>query len=157
MVDVVVKVNGVERSLRLEPRYLLADVLRDDLALTGLHLGCEGGVCGACLVLIDGEPAASCLTLAVELDGRAVETVEHLTTDASGISALARAFVECGAVQCGFCTSGFLVMGQYLIETGSALDEESVRRSLNGSLCRCTGYESIIDAIVATARRRVDD
>jgi carbon-monoxide dehydrogenase small subunit len=142
-------VNGVDRNIRIDPRYSLADVLRDQLRLTGLHLGCEQGVCGACAVLIDGEPAVSCLTLAAQVDGANIETVEHIAGSGPDLGKLQRSFIKHGAFQCGFCTPGFLIMGHYLVKAGMAGDRETVRRNLSGNICRCTGYESIIDAIVA--------
>ena len=141
-------VNGIEQNMRIDPRYSLADVLRDRLRLTGLHLGCEQGVCGACAVLINGEPAVSCLTLAAQVDGANIETVEHFA-GSGDLGKLETSFIKHGAFQCGFCTPGFLIMGHYLVNAGMASDRETVRRNLNGNICRCTGYESIIDAIVA--------
>jgi len=138
-------------ALSVEPRHTLADVLRDRLGLTGLHLGCEQGVCGACTVLLDGEPALSCLTLAVEVEGKKIQTVEHLCGKPGAPGALERCFIEHGAFQCGYCTPGMLVMGHYLLDQGLASDRDTVREYLSGNLCRCTGYESIIDAIVAAA------
>lgn len=135
-------------ELSVEPRHTLADVLRDRLGLTGLHLGCEQGVCGACTVLVDGEPALSCLALAVEVEGRNIQTVEHLCGGPSTPGVLEQSFVKHGAFQCGFCTPGMLVMGHYLLQQGLATDRESVRAHLSGNVCRCTGYETIIDAIV---------
>jgi len=138
-------------ELSVEPRHTLADVLRDRVGLTGLHLGCEQGVCGACTVLIEGEPALSCLTLAVEAEDKRIQTVEHLCGKPDAPGGLERCFVEHGAFQCGYCTPGMLVMGHYLLEQGMASDREVVREHLSGNICRCTGYESIIDAIVAAS------
>jgi carbon-monoxide dehydrogenase small subunit len=138
-------------DLPIEPRHTLADVLRDRVGLTGLHLGCEQGVCGACTVLVDGEPTLSCLALAVEVEGSNVQTVEHLCGGPDSPGALERSFVKHGAFQCGYCTPGMLVMGHYLLRKGLAGDRESVRAHLSGNVCRCTGYEAIIDAIVAVA------
>lgn len=150
-VDLVL--DGKPVRLSIEPRRTLADVLRDRLGLTGLHLGCEQGVCGACTVLVDGEPVLSCLALAVEVENKNIQTVEHLCGGPATPGALERSFIEHGAFQCGYCTPGMLVMGHYLLEQGLAADRESVRTQLSGNLCRCTGYETIIDAIVATAAR----
>jgi aerobic-type carbon monoxide dehydrogenase small subunit (CoxS/CutS family) len=138
-------------ELTVEPRHTLADVLRDRLGLTGLHLGCEQGVCGACTVLIDGEPALSCLMLAVEVEGQRIQTVEHLCGGPDSPGALERSFLEHGAFQCGYCTPGMLVMGHYLLDQGLATDRDVIRDHLSGNVCRCTGYESIIDAIAAAA------
>lgn len=144
------RVNGIDRQVPVQPRHLLADVLRDQLSLTGLHLGCEQGVCGACTVLIDDEPAVSCLALAVEVDGHDVQTVEHLARTPA-MQRVSRAFQEHGAFQCGFCTPGFLVIAHDILGKGLGRDREAVREHLSGNVCRCTGYEPIIDAIVAAA------
>jgi carbon-monoxide dehydrogenase small subunit len=143
------RVNGIDRRIVVDPRYLLADVLRDELSLTGLHLGCEQGVCGACTVLIDGEPAVSCLTLAVQAEGCDIQTVEHFSGATPELGRLEKSFLEHGAFQCGFCTPGFLVMGHHILERGLGANRETVRECLSGNVCRCTGYEPIIDAIVA--------
>lgn len=149
-VPVTLRVNGVERPVVIEPRRMLSDVLRDNLGLTGLHLGCEQGVCGACTVLIDGEPAVSCLCLAVEAQGRDVQTVEHLVRSPA-MQKVTKAFLEHGAFQCGFCTPGFLMMAHDILNKGLGRDREAVRAHLAGNICRCTGYEPIIDAIMAAA------
>lgn len=143
------RVNGIDRQFLVDPRYALADALRDELSLTGLHLGCEQGVCGACTILIDGEPAVSCLTLAVEAQGTDIQTVEYLSGSSSGLGELEKSFIEHGAFQCGFCTPGFLVMGYHILNNGLGKDRGTVRECLSGNICRCTGYEPIIDAIVA--------
>lgn len=153
IVEIQLRVNGRRHELAVDPRYTLADVLRDELGLTGLHLGCEQGVCGACTVHIDGEPAVSCLALAVEAQGADIRTVEDLAPDRQTLSPLQQAFMQQGAFQCGYCTPGFLMVGQHLIEQGAALDRESVRESLSGNICRCTGYEPIIDAILSVAQK----
>lgn len=150
-VPITLRVNGKQYGLHVEPRYLLADVLRDQLSLTGLHLGCEQGVCGACTVLIDGEPAVSCLMLAVEASGCDIKTVEHFSGADATLGVLEKSFMSAGAFQCGFCTPGFLVMGHHILDQGLARDRESVRACLSGNICRCTGYEPIIDAIMAAA------
>jgi len=153
-VPLKLRVNGSERSLLVEPRRALSDVLRDDLGLTGLHLGCEQGVCGACTVLIDGKPAVSCLCLAVEADGCDVQTVEHVVRSPA-MQRITQSFLAHGAFQCGFCTPGFLVMASDILNKGIGRDREAVRDHLNGNICRCTGYEPIIDAIVAAASEDV--
>lgn len=150
-VQVTLRVNGIERRLAVEPRRALSDVLRDELSLTGLHLGCEQGVCGACTVLIDNEPAVSCLVLAVQADGCDVETVEHIVRATPEMERMTHSFLEHGAFQCGFCTPGFLVMARDILNKGLGKDRETVREHLSGNVCRCTGYEPIIDAIVAAA------
>jgi carbon-monoxide dehydrogenase small subunit len=150
-VPVTLRVNDVEHRIDVPPRYALSDVLRDQLRLTGLHTGCEQGVCGACMVLIDGEPTVSCLTLAVEAQGVEIHTVEHLTGPTSNPGRLERSFIKCGAFQCGFCTPGFLVIGHHILRQKWRGDPVAVRECLSGNICRCTGYEPIIDAITAAA------
>ena len=150
-VAVTLRVNGVSHEMSVDPRYALADVLRDELSLTGLHLGCEQGVCSACMVLIDGEPALSCLTLAVETQGTEIQTVEHLSSTASEPGPLGKAFIKHCAFQCGFCTPGMLVMAHHILDKGLGNDRDKIREHLSGNICRCTGYEPIIDAIVAAS------
>ena len=144
-----VTVNGEAHTATVEPRLLLADLLREVLGLRGTHLGCEHGVCGACTILLDGEPMRSCLVLAVQADGREVTTVEGLA-DGDGLHPLQEAFREHHALQCGFCTPGFLLTALYLIDGDPALDqrdEKDLREALSGNLCRCTGYQNIVDAV----------
>ena len=131
----------------MDSRRLLADLLRDELRLTGTHLGCEHGVCGACTVLVDGRPVRSCLMLAVQADGSEVTTVEGITPE-DGLSPMQQAFKDHHGLQCGFCTPGFLVTLAG-VEPADHPDEESVRELLAGNLCRCTGYEGIVDAVMA--------
>lgn len=150
-IEIVLKVNGTARQVEIEPRYLLSDVIRDQLDLTGTHLGCEQGVCGACMVFVDGQPVNSCLMLAIEAQGRDVQTVEAVTQKDGRLGQLEREFIRRGAFQCGFCTPGFLMIGHHILEEGLGHDREKVREYLSGNVCRCTGYESIIDAIVVTA------
>jgi aerobic carbon-monoxide dehydrogenase small subunit len=147
------RVNGLDRHVSVDPRYLLADVLRDELLLTGLHLGCEQGVCGACMVFIDGEPAVSCLTLAMEAEGSDIRTVEDLSVHGSELGVLEKEFLKHGAFQCGFCTPGFLIMGHHILNNGLGRDREAIQKCLSGNVCRCTGYEPIIDAIVAAGAK----
>ena len=147
------QVNGEAVALLVEPRQTLADVLRDSLRLTGTQLGCEMGVCGACLVLLDGKPVHGCLTLAVQAQGCAVTTVEGL--DASGeIADLQAEFHARNALQCGYCTPGMLMTAQALLKRGAVPDRAEIREALSGNFCRCTGYEAIVDAIAATAAKR---
>ncbi len=146
---VTVEVNGERHRVLVEPRRTLADCLREDLELTGTHLGCEHGVCGACTVLLDGEAVRSCLLLAVQADGCSVTTVEGLAVD--GDHPLQRAFHECFAVQCGFCTPGFLLSAAAFLRDHPSPSREEVRRGLSGNLCRCTGYHAIVDAVVRAA------
>jgi aerobic-type carbon monoxide dehydrogenase small subunit (CoxS/CutS family) len=150
-----VRVNGASQTATVEPRLLLADLLREVLGLRGTHLGCEHGVCGACTILLDGEPVRSCLLLAVQADGREVMTVEGLA-GAEGLHPLQEAFSEHHALQCGFCTPGFLLTTLYLIDGDPALDErdeKDLREALSGNLCRCTGYQNIVDAVRDGAAR----
>lgn len=152
-VTVQLTVDGIERTVRVDPRLALADLLRDELTVTGVRIGCEQGACGACVVLLNGEPACSCLALAAEASGSEVETIEQLSRSGR-LADLQAAFVEHGAFQCGFCTAGFLVLGDYLINQGLAGDRDAVVDALHTNICRCTGYGPIIDAIMATAERR---
>jgi aerobic-type carbon monoxide dehydrogenase small subunit (CoxS/CutS family) len=152
---ITVTVNGEAHTATVEPRLLLADLLREVLGLRGTHLGCEHGVCGACTILLDREPVRSCLVLAVQADGREVTTVEGLAGD-EGLHPLQEAFREHHALQCGFCTPGFLLTTLYLIEGDPAIDErdeKDLREALSGNLCRCTGYQNIVDAVRDGAAR----
>jgi aerobic carbon-monoxide dehydrogenase small subunit len=136
------------------PRRSLAEFLREDLGLTGTHVGCEHGVCGACTVLVDGRSARSCLLFAVQLEGATVTTIEGLTP-AAGLSALQRAFRECHALQCGFCTPGMIVTAHELLAEAPAPNREAIRAAIAGNLCMCTGYVNIVRAIEqASAGRR---
>jgi carbon-monoxide dehydrogenase small subunit len=153
-------VNGRGHELTVEARRTLADMLRHDLGYTGTHLGCEHGICGACTVLMDGQPVRACLVFGVQADGTDVRTVEGLA-DGEQLSDLQQAFSDHHALQCGFCTPGFLMLAEaYLAEGGEAgpdedgLNEEQARELVASNLCRCTGYQGIIEAIVATARAR---
>jgi aerobic carbon-monoxide dehydrogenase small subunit len=146
-------VNGRPIDADAEPRRLLADFLREDAHLYGTHLGCEHGVCGACTILLDGEPVRSCLMLAVQADGAELTTVEGLAGD-DGLHPLQAAFHEHHALQCGFCTPGFLLTSLYLIREHADLDDEDeIREALSGNLCRCTGYQNIVDAVRDAAGR----
>lgn len=146
--------NGQERSGSCEPRTLLSDFLRDGLGATGTHVGCEHGVCGACTVRIDGVAARSCLTLAVQVDGRRVDTVEGLAGGRDGLSDLQEAFRRNHALQCGFCTAGILMSCADYLERKPDPSEEEVRDMLSGHLCRCTGYTNIVKAVLETAAAR---
>lgn len=146
-------VNGQPIEAEVEPRRLLADFLREDAQLYGTHLGCEHGVCGACTVLLDGDPVRSCLMLAVQADGAEITTVEGLA-DGDGLHPLQQAFSDHHALQCGFCTPGFLLTSLYLLRERPDLeDEEEIREALSGNLCRCTGYQNIVDAVRDAAGR----
>jgi len=149
-------VNGEHRHCDVAPRQHLVDFLREDLGLTGSHLGCEHGVCGACTVRLDGQIVRGCLVLAVQADGRSVETVEGLT-DSGAARDLQDAFVARNALQCGYCTSGMLMAAVELLETRPDASREEVRVWISGNYCRCTGYQAIVDAIcdVLAARKSV--
>jgi carbon-monoxide dehydrogenase small subunit len=151
--DVRLVVNGVPRDARVPARRLLSDCLRHELRLTGTHVGCEHGVCGACTVLLDGEPVRSCLLLAVTADGHEVTTVEGLGTP-DDMHPVQQAFRECHGLQCGFCTPGFLTTVAAYLEDHPDPTEEEAREAVSGNLCRCTGYTNIVTAILETAEER---
>jgi len=146
--DITVTVNGEAVTAAVEPRLLLADFLRHTLGLTGTHVGCEHGVCGACTVLVDGDSARSCLMFAVQADRRSVETVESLGR-IGAMNKLQEAFHEHHALQCGFCTPGMLMTATDLMRKYSLTSDDDIREGLSGNLCRCTGYEHVIKAIRA--------
>jgi aerobic-type carbon monoxide dehydrogenase small subunit (CoxS/CutS family) len=143
-------VNGVGRQVYVEPRRTLADTLRDDLELTGTHLGCEHGVCGACTVLVDGASARACLMLTVQADGREITTVEGLGRDGA-LHPVQQGCWERHSFQCGFCTPGFLLAAVELLADDPEPSEDEIRAALSGNLCRCTGYESIVAGVVRAA------
>jgi aerobic-type carbon monoxide dehydrogenase small subunit (CoxS/CutS family) len=145
--EIRLMVNGKERSAVAEPRMTLADFLRGELGLTGTHLGCEHGVCGACTILVDGQTARSCLMLAVQADGHELMTVEGLAPDGAPLHPIQRAFAEKHGLQCGFCTPGFLMTVRELLEEIPDPSEPQIRDRLSGNLCRCTGYQNIVDAV----------
>jgi aerobic-type carbon monoxide dehydrogenase small subunit (CoxS/CutS family) len=143
-----VRVNDETYTRDIEPRMLLSDFLRHELGLTGTHVGCEHGVCGACTVQVDGEPVRSCLMFAVQADGRRVRTVEALAEEHTGeLHALQQAFHEAHGLQCGFCTPGFLMSLEPILHELQGADEDELRARLAGNLCRCTGYQGIVDAV----------
>ena len=152
--DVSMTVNGERVAERIEPRQTLVDFLRDDLGLTGSHVGCEHGVCGACTVRVDGQIVRGCLMLAVQCEGAKVETIEGLS-DSGEIADLQAAFRDRNALQCGFCTPGMLVAAQDLLLHDATPDRERIREHLSGNYCRCTGYQAIVDAVESTARARM--
>jgi carbon-monoxide dehydrogenase small subunit len=147
-------VNGEHRHCHVAPRQHLVDFLREDLGLTGSHLGCEHGVCGACTVRLDGQIVRGCLVLAVQADGRAVETVEGLTESGTARD-LQDAFVARNALQCGYCTSGMLMAAVELLETRPDATREEVRVWISGNYCRCTGYQAIVDAVCDVLAKRL--
>lgn len=149
---VSVTVNGTRYERTVEPRLLLSDFLRHELGLTGTHVGCEHGVCGACTVLFDGEPVRSCLMFAVQANGHEITTVEALGTP-ENLHPLQEAFWEVHAVQCGFCTPGFLMSLVPFLEENPNPTEEEIREAISGNLCRCTGYQHIVDAVKLAAEK----
>jgi carbon-monoxide dehydrogenase small subunit len=151
LVEVTLIVNGVRRTLAVPPRRLLSDALRHELALTGTHVGCEHGVCGACTVLLDGEPVRSCLLLAVTVSGAEITTVEGLAAQDGTLHPVQQAFRECHALQCGFCTPGFLTTIAAGIAANPEPTEDDATEMIAGNLCRCTGYVNIRKAVLRAA------
>lgn len=155
--EIILEVNGVERAGRVEGRRSLAEFLRENLLLTGTKVGCEQGICGACTVLFDGEPIRSCLMLAVQADGHSLQTVEGLA-HGDELSVLQQAFTDNHALQCGFCTPGFLMTMHAFLQENPDPDESEVRLALAGGICRCTGYVGLVAAVRdAAARMRSGD
>jgi carbon-monoxide dehydrogenase small subunit len=152
--EVKLVVNGVPRSARVPARRTLADALRHDLRLTGTHLGCEHGVCGACTVLLDGRPVRSCLLLAVSVDGGEVTTVEGCCRPDGSLGVVQQAFWECHGLQCGFCTPGFVTTITAYLEEHPDPDETQAREAIAGNLCRCTGYQNIVASVLRAAELR---
>jgi len=146
-VTVTIEVNGQPRTAVVEPRLTLADFLRERCQLTGTHLGCEHGVCGACTVLLDGAAVRSCLMFAVQADGRAVTTIEGIGGADGELSVVQAAFRDCHGLQCGFCTPGFVVSVTDLLARNTHPSDEEIRDGLSGNLCRCTGYQGILKAV----------
>jgi aerobic carbon-monoxide dehydrogenase small subunit len=146
-------VNGREAEAFVDPRRTLADVLREDMELTGTHLGCEHGVCGACTILLDGAAVRACLMLGVQADGAEVTTIEGVAGPDGELHPLQEAFRETHGFQCGFCTPGFVMSALALLEEGCPLDDDALRDELAGNICRCTGYQSIIDGVKLAAER----
>ncbi|HUY19383.1 MAG TPA: (2Fe-2S)-binding protein [Candidatus Binataceae bacterium] len=147
------KLNGTMREGFTEPRKLLVDFIRDDLGFTGTHIGCEHGICGACTILFNGEAARSCLMLAVQADGAELTTVEGLAAADGKLHPLQEAFWEHHALQCGFCTPGMLMAAYDLLQVNPTPSEEEIRTGLSAVLCRCTGYQGIVEAVKAAAER----
>ena len=148
--DLTLNVNGRDHLIRVEPRRTLADAIRDDCGQTGTHLGCEHGVCGACTVIVDGEPVRSCLMFAVQAVGKPIRTVEGLATG-EDLHPLQRAFIEHHGLQCGFCTPGFLMLVIGVLERDPEIGDEDLMDVLASNLCRCTGYQNIVKAVRAYA------
>jgi aerobic carbon-monoxide dehydrogenase small subunit len=150
-VKVDFRVNGEPVEIDVEPRRTLADALREDCGLTGTHLGCEHGVCGACTVLVDDQPVRACLMFAVQAEGTSVTTVEGLAGRGGQLHPLQEAFVAHHGLQCGFCTPGMLISALHLLATDPTQSREKIREELAGNICRCTGYGTIVDAVAAVA------
>jgi carbon-monoxide dehydrogenase small subunit len=153
--DIAIIVNGEEVRERVDARKTLVDFLREDVALTGSHVGCEHGVCGACTVRVDGMVVRGCLLLAVQCDGARVETIEGVA-ETPEIADLQRAFIERNALQCGYCTPGMLLTAQELLAAGGVPSRDTIRLYLSGNYCRCTGYQAIVDAVEAVAQARAE-
>jgi len=153
LTKVALTVNGERHAIEVEPRCTLADALREHCRKTGTNVGCEHGVCGACTVLVDGEPMRACLVFAVQLEGKAIRTVEGLAQDGR-LHELQRAFMEHHALQCGFCTPGFLMLAAWYLERNPKAEEQEIRELVASNLCRCTGYQNIVRAIHAVAGRK---
>lgn len=145
-IDIVLNVNGEAFPLRVEPRRTLVDALRDDCGLTGTHIGCEHGVCGACTILVDDQPARSCLMFAAQAHGKKIETVESLA-DGDALHPLQQAFIDQHALQCGFCTPGFLMLAKGVLAENPNIDDAQLLDALSSNLCRCTGYTHILEAV----------
>jgi aerobic-type carbon monoxide dehydrogenase small subunit (CoxS/CutS family) len=150
---VAVEINGETYERDIEPRLLLSDFIRHEAGLTGTHVGCEHGVCGACTVQMDGEPVRSCLTLAVQAEGHSLTTVESLAQEDGTLHPLQQAFHETHGLQCGFCTPGFLMSLEPLLAEARDFDDREIREALAGNLCRCTGYQNIVAAVRLAAER----
>ena len=153
--EVAVTVNGEDVRERVDARKTLVDFLREELALTGSHVGCEQGVCGACSVRVDGVVVRGCLMLAVQCDGARVDTIEGVA-DSGEIADLQQAFIARNALQCGYCTPGMLLTAQELLTRGGVPSREQIRAHLSGNYCRCTGYQAIVDAVEAVAKTRAE-
>lgn len=154
-IDVTFVVNGEEVHGSVEPRMTLADFLREEVGLTGTHLGCEHGVCGACTILVNGHTVRSCLMLAVQADGQDLKTVEGLEAPDGTLHPVQEAFSRHHALQCGFCTPGFLMNVVEYLEEGPSIEERDIRERLSGNLCRCTGYHNIVLAVKELAEKQV--
>ena len=152
-IEVDATLNGKPLRRRVKARQHLADFLRQELELTGTHLGCEHGICGACTVLINGRTARGCLTLAAQISGKSVETIEGLTENGM-LADLQKEFIERNAAQCGFCSSGMLLTAHELLLSGETLSRADIREAMSGNMCRCTGYHAIIDAVEAVMTTR---
>lgn len=151
---VSIVINGLRFDRTIDVRLLLSDFIRHEAGLTGTHVGCEHGICGACTVQVDGTPIRSCTMLAVQAEHHEVRTVEALSAPADALHPLQQALHETHGLQCGFCTPGFLMLLEPLWDSGGSLDEEEVRAAISGNLCRCTGYQQIISAVILASQRK---
>jgi aerobic-type carbon monoxide dehydrogenase small subunit (CoxS/CutS family) len=145
-------INGKDYSLAVEPRILLSDVIRDEIALTGTHVGCEHGICGACTIMMDGRPVRSCLVFGVQANNSEIITVEGLANCDETLHPLQEAFWEKHGLQCGFCTPGFLITANHFLEENPNPSREEIREGISGNLCRCTGYQNIVDAVESASK-----
>lgn len=146
--DVRIEINDKAFERRIDPRMLLSDFIRHEARLTGTHVGCEHGICGACTIQMDGEPVRSCTMLAVQAEGHSIRTVEALAEERDGeLAPLQQAFHECHGLQCGFCTPGFLMTLEPFVEQGSERSKAEIREAISGNLCRCTGYQQIVESV----------
>ena len=152
---ITLRVNGRDHSDVAEPRMLLSDFLRHRLRLTGTHVGCEHGVCGACTILLDGEPVRSCLTFALQAEGQEVTTVENLASPDGELNPLQQAFQQAHGLQCGYCTPGLLMTLTAFLADNPRPDEPAIREAISGNLCRCTGYQNIVDAVLIATGQTV--
>ncbi|MEK4922905.1 MULTISPECIES: (2Fe-2S)-binding protein [Cytobacillus] len=153
--NISLNVNGEKVERDIEPRLLLTDFLREELFLTGTHVGCEHGVCGACTILLNGEAVRGCLMLAVQADGATIETVESLAGEDGQLNPLQQAFTDCHSLQCGFCTPGFLMTLTQFTKENPNPTEEEIREAISGNLCRCTGYANIVKAVKQVTHQTV--
>ena len=151
--NITLNVNGDVYEVAVQPWRTLVEVLREDLGLTGTKVGCQTGDCGGCTVLIDGRSVTSCLTLAVTADGKEITTIEGLAASAEDLDPIQESFVEKGAIQCGYCTPGMIMSAKYLLDRNPEPTEEEIRKGLSGNLCRCTGYNRIVEAIGDAAEK----
>ncbi len=150
---IAVDINGETYELAVEARRLLVHFIRDDCGLTGTHIGCDTGNCGACTVIVDGKAVKSCMLLAVQADGSRIETVESLAAADGELHPLQRSFSERHALQCGYCTPGMLMSAKHLLDRGGTPSEQDVRKAIQGNICRCTGYVNIVEAILSASRQ----
>jgi carbon-monoxide dehydrogenase small subunit len=156
-VEFELRVNGEVRAVSAPPRKLLVDCLREDLRLTGTHVGCEQGVCGACTVLLDGSPVRSCLMFGVQAQGAEVETIESLGRGSEDLHPVQRAFWDCHGLQCGFCTPGMVLTAKALLEENPDPTDDEIREAIAGNICRCTGYVFVVEAIRTAAERQASE